>query len=45
MPAHRQDPSFLAEGLMERESFLRSKPKREEIMATEYQTGDKIPPR
>ena len=34
-----------AAGLTERESFFRSKPKREEIMATEYQTEDKIPPR
>jgi hypothetical protein len=42
-PRGRADP----EGVVfeEQAQFLRSKPKREEIMATEYQTGDKIPPR
>ena len=39
-----EGPRAATAGLTEGESF-RSKPKREEIMATEYQTGDKIPPR
>ncbi len=39
-----EGPRAATAGLTEGESF-RSKPKREEIMATEFQTEDKIPPR